>query len=296
VRNSYFENAGKIDQIVPVDVGTSQRMTFGTLMARFEVMLPESMNLAMDPNWMWGRLGGFDNYYFVYQKIGSFDRAFQGTREWERNMVKDLEEVLNIPDDVKQPRLYDIAFVDEVYESIPVRVLYAPRVTVREDVELVETQLNESHDRHTLPISSLNAIRVVTDDEIIFSQADPFLEKLAVDDIIVASPSAKNNAFIRKVNDIRLRAGELVVSVSDVDPSVLSPEAPEGAQVKRTIDPETGEVVYLAQEQKITKTYEEGEQVRILMYGFISDTELLIATHPDVFQTVIEAQSKDARE
>jgi len=296
VRNSYFDDEGKLDQIIPIDAESSQRMTLGTLMARFEVMLPESMNLAMDPDWMWGRLGGFDNYYFIYQKIGSFDRAFQGTREWERNMIKDLEEVLNIPDDVKQPRLYDFGFVDEVYESIPVRVLYAPRVTVREDIELVETRLSQERDRHTLPASTLNAIRLITGTEIIFSQADPFLEKLSVGDIIVASPSIKNDAFIREVNDISLQNGELVVSVSDVDPAELSPEAPEGAQVKRTVDPETGEVVYLSQEQKITKSYDEGEPVRILMYGFISDTELLIATHPDVFQSIIEAQSKDARE
>lgn len=270
-----------------------RRLGIGTLatlpefLNAFEVVLPATLQNAIDTTFTYGVYGGTTGEsMFLLLDITSIDEAFVGMRDWENTLANDLLSVLDIPDTVRQPSLYERAFVDEVLLNTPMRVLRAPTVTKQMVTEIREEKIQETP-QHALPNATLTAITEITPTEIIFAQPDTFLSGLAIGDIITADTSALSPAFIRRIENFVRTEDTFKIITTTLSISDLQPDLPEGTKIVRRAD-ETGKIVKYAQREEVLTTYVEGNIVPVLYYAFIGNKYIVIATGLDAIEAIIQ--------
>ncbi|MCB9809253.1 serine hydrolase family protein [Candidatus Nomurabacteria bacterium] len=267
--------------------GIERPASIQTFLQSFEVVLPKGLDRSIDKSFTYGLYGlPTEEHAFLMLDITSIDGAFVGMSQWETSMVEDLQDVLRITDTVRQPSLYDQPFADTLLLNTPMRVLRAPTVTRQMDTRIVEKPIEEIP-RHPLPDSTLAAITTITDTEIIFAQPDAFLKDLSVGDVITNRSNALSAAFIRMIDDFVLTNDSFTIMTHDVSLRELSADVPEGATLILKPD-ENGELVKYAQTEEEITTYIEGPLVPVLYWAFLGNQYIVITTHVDVIDAIIE--------
>lgn len=242
----------------------------------FEIDLPAELASALNEGYMYGKVGGEAQAAFLLLSVASIDRAFVGMREWEDAMIADLEGLLVVREDVRQPSLYLRAFRDDTIDNYPVRVLEAPRV-VREARTTQVTERLQAPTQHALPPASVARIQDINDTSIIFAEPDEFIQALEVGDIITAAATPLSGPFIRQIEDFILIDGTLAIQTRSLKPRELIANVPEGAEVV-LLPGQDGELQRFVQYEKEEVTYQEYEDVPVLYYLFLDNEHVLITT------------------
>lgn len=268
-------------------LGAGTLASLSEFLETFEVQPPMALQNAVDTTFTYGIYGGtVGESMFLLLDITSIDRAFAGMREWETDLTNDMLSILDIPDTVRQPSLYERPFVDEVLLNTPMRVLRAPTVTKQVTTEIREDKIQEVP-QHALPNATLAAITEINPTEIIFAQPDVFLSDLEIGDVITAGTNPLSPAFIRRIENFVRTEDSFKIVTTTLSISDLQPDLPEGSRILRRAD-ETGTIMKYAQREEVLTTYVEGNMVPVLYYAFIGNKHIVIATGLDAIEAIIQ--------
>ena len=252
----------------------------------FEIQIPPSLSEALGKDFTYGIYGSnLGEESFILMEIESIDRVFVGMQNWEPTMASDLLHVLNIPDNVQQPSLYDRTFSEELLLNTPMRVLRAPTVTKQITTETVEKYFDEPI-KHSLPQQTLAAITDITDGEIIFGQPDAFLNDLAIGDVITAGSNSFGDPFVRVIDNFIRTEDAFKIITQTINLSDLTPTIPEGGRLVLKPDDNGALRKFVQYDQEVT-TYVEGFEVPVLYHTFIGNKYVLVSTGIDAIETIL---------
>lgn len=96
---------------------------------------PELLYNNIENEFMHGVYTSDKNYPFIILKALSYDRAFDGMREWEPTMIDDLATYFDLPPEATDRSLLEDGFSDDLIENKNVRVArYIPRESDRRGI------------------------------------------------------------------------------------------------------------------------------------------------------------------
>lgn len=114
------------------EFGNLRRMGVKDIFDKTESQTPDLLYNNIENNFMHGVYTTDRNYPFIILKALSYDRAFEGMKQWEPTMVDDLASYFNLPDEARDRSLVEDGFSDDVISNKNVRVArYIPRANDR---------------------------------------------------------------------------------------------------------------------------------------------------------------------
>jgi len=122
---------GELHQVYYVKedaLGNLRRMGLKDTFDQTDSQTPELLYENVAPEFMHGTYATDQNHSFIILKALSYDRALEGMKQWEPDMIDDLGVYLNLPDEAYDHSLLEDGFVDDLILNKTVRVArYVPR-------------------------------------------------------------------------------------------------------------------------------------------------------------------------
>ncbi len=305
VRNLPISSSVKnneIHHIYPtLGTGTQKRLaTSHELFKALEMNTPELLSSALDNTYLYGLYGieGQRPYPFLLLTLDSFDRSFESMRLWEKSLARDLQDIFAFDVSFIRPTLYDQKFTDYISGNYNYRVLSAPRYTQQIEIVAQEHVLMQPPQRHILSPDVMTSLEEITETTLVFTKPDKFLTELSIGDIIIIPRQQGGEGtagFLRAVVGFEIINKQLVITTRDANLSEVVISAPPNTNVNtRLKDDGSLEYYYTASEEKVIDT--EGPTETLLLYTFLSDTQLLITTHEAVTAEIVERLSSRERD
>jgi hypothetical protein len=127
-----------------------RRLGIEEVFRRTENQTPEILYENIDEEFMHGVYSSDNNYPFIILKARSYDRAFEGMKQWEPTMIDDLATYFDLPPEAVDRSLLQDGFSDDLIENKNVRVArYIPRESDRRGILDI---LNLSNRRNTTEV------------------------------------------------------------------------------------------------------------------------------------------------
>ncbi len=291
-----LELPGTVHQVVLAFGGagaTVRTLSLDQVFAAFERSLPSELNEST-AGYMYGWYTADARYPFIILNITSFDKAFSGARAWEKSFVRDVSDMffINRGDWFQDIEL--LPFEETLLNNYKLHAVYANRVNETRTPITIDTILTTVPKRHILTSDILGAIQSITPEEIIFARAHNEIRAFSLGDIIVGQPTSTTPGFVRKIVNFSLdEAGLLHVATLQASGTDILPDA-AGKEIKQRVNT-SGAVEYYTTHEEEQVSRDAGERKIVLFYTFISDTQLLIATDPQVLSEIIERSAKKVR-
>lgn len=116
-------------------LGNLSRLGIKDIMRKTETAPPDLLIENIENNFMHGVYRAEKNYPFIVMKATSYDRAFNGMKEWEPTMIDDLASYLDLPNEATDRSLITQGFEDDLIKNKNVRVArFLPRDVDRKGI------------------------------------------------------------------------------------------------------------------------------------------------------------------
>ena len=116
------------------------------------------------------------NYPFIILKANSYDRAFVGMKEWEKDMIDDVSSYFDLPKEANDRSLLEDGFSDDLIKNKNVRVArYIPRTRDRNLLDFLGITNNDSEaSGSTNPIQGETPLPIDGQEELNPNSPSPF--------------------------------------------------------------------------------------------------------------------------
>lgn len=134
-RDQSTDSVSQIYYVQQDDFGNLRRMGVKDIFERTDNEVPELLYDNIENEFMHGVYTTDKNYPFIVLKALSYDRAFEGMRQWEPTMIDDLATYFDLPPEAVDRSLRQDGFSDDLIKNKNVRVArYIPREADRRGI------------------------------------------------------------------------------------------------------------------------------------------------------------------
>lgn len=134
-RDHATDTVSQIYYVQEDEMGNLRRLGVKDVFDHTENEVPELLYNNIENEFMHGVYTTDKNYPFIIMKALSYDRAFEGMKEWEPTMIDDLATYFDLPPEAVDRSLLQDGFSDDLIKNKNVRVArYIPREADRRGI------------------------------------------------------------------------------------------------------------------------------------------------------------------
>lgn len=140
------DTLGQIYYVGKDTLGNTRRLGFKQIFDATENKPPALLYENVENNFMHGVYKTDKNHPFIILKALSYDRAFEGMKEWEPTMIDDLSPYLDLPKEAGDRSLLESGFSDSLIKNKNVRVArFLPRASDKKGIfDILKSSLKNS--------------------------------------------------------------------------------------------------------------------------------------------------------
>jgi len=250
--------------------GQGRVLSINQLDQALDLDMPATLRDASMNTYMLGSYYDNDDAYpFLIIPIASYQRAFDGMRAWEEDMLLDFEKLFALPDELTPPEARSAKFTSAVAFNKTLRTLTIPLVEEQQREVTIEEAVLEDEDEEAT--SRQDIITNIERPKLVDETTEELAEELLT--IFEENPTSYENRFLS--NDALL-----VTYLENNQPDIYT----WLIETNRYTPPEP------IQYATVTERVVIGEQ-QILAYSFINENTLVITTDPLVLPEIIARYS-----